>query len=228
MSKKDRAELLDYGERVVYMPDHGTKSYAGKADVIDAIQTGMLARKVVEYRYADARGRARSGYLAPFVMIVYRNGLYAIGARLKDVSTDARTAPLGVFAIERFADAEHLRAHEFKLPKNLDAHLGSVMQGAFGPHLPDEGGPHDVIVEFTREKALLVSSRTWHPSQQVTRLSNGRVRLEFQVPALAPVVSWILEWGPHARVISPDALVNEVIRELDEALAQYRNARGTR
>jgi len=50
------------------LPDHGTKSYAGKEDIIDAIQTGILSSKVVSYRYADAKGRARAGYLAPLAV----------------------------------------------------------------------------------------------------------------------------------------------------------------
>jgi hypothetical protein len=54
--------------------------------------------------------------------------------------------------------------------------------------LPDPNGPHDVVVEFSAEKAHLVSSREWHPS-------------------LVPLVSWILELGPHARVVAPLALV---------------------
>jgi predicted DNA-binding transcriptional regulator YafY len=90
MSDKEQAELAAFGERFVYMPDHGTKSYAGKEDIIDALQTGILSRKVVRYRYADARGRARDGFLAPFGMMLYRHGLYAIGARLKDASATRR------------------------------------------------------------------------------------------------------------------------------------------
>src|SRR5450432_2258807 len=100
MSEKERTELVTFGERFVYMPDHGTKSYAGKDDIIDAIQTGILSRKVVRYRYGDARGRARAGYLAPSGMLLYRHGLYAIGAGLNEANADASTAPLAMFAIE--------------------------------------------------------------------------------------------------------------------------------
>lgn len=219
MSDKERAELAAFGERFVYLPDHGVKSYEGKEDIIDAIQTGILSRWVVRYRYADARGRARDGFLAPFGLVLYRNGLYAIAGRLKDATSDARVAKLGMFAIERFSSAEYLRAHTFQLPTELNMH--GFLHGAFGPHLSDESGPHRVVVEFSREKALLVASRTWHPKQQVDHVADGRVRLSFDVPHLAPVVSWVLEWGPHARAISPSELVEAVLAELDGARAQY-------
>lgn len=78
MSANECAERDAFGERFMYMPDHGTKSYAGKEDVIDAIQTGIISRKIVGYRYADAQKRAQQGFMAPFGMVLYRNGLYAM------------------------------------------------------------------------------------------------------------------------------------------------------
>ena len=220
MSQKDRAELEAFGEQFVYMPDHGTKSYEGKEDIINAIQTGIVLRKIVQYRYQGGRGEARSGYLAPFRLAVYRHGLYVIGARLKGGDSDVQTSPLGVFAIERFADAEYLKGTAFQIPET--SMVRNVLTGSFGPHLPDDDGPHSVVVEFSAEKAHLVSSREWHPTQTITRLPNGRIQLAFTAPSLAPLVSWILEWGPHARVIGPEPLLKRVVDELRAAANQYR------
>jgi predicted DNA-binding transcriptional regulator YafY len=222
---KERAEITAFGEQLVYMPDHGTKSYAGKEDIIDAIQTGIINREVVRFRYADARGRAREGYLAPFRLAMYRHGLYVIGARIKDRDADVRTAPLAMFAIERFTEAEYEKTHSFQIPE--DSRVRDVLEGAFGPHLPDANGPHDVVVEFSAEKAHLVSSREWHPSQQIIEQRDGRIRLSFRAPSLTPLVSWILEWGPHARALAPSALVANVRQELTAAVAQYSDATET-
>jgi predicted DNA-binding transcriptional regulator YafY len=79
-----------------------------------------------------------------------------------------------------------------------------------------------VVVEFSREKAALVEARVWHPTQQVERRPNGGIRLSFLVANLEPLVSWILEWGPHARAVAPLDLVTQVKRELAEAWDQYR------
>ena len=219
MSAKERSELAAYGEQLVYMPDHGTKSYDGKDDIIDALQTGIINRRLVRYRYADGRGRGRSGYLAPFRLAMYRHGLYAIGAQLDSTDDDVAAAPLRVFAIERFASAEYDRAHAFELPAH--SKIRDVLAGAFGPHLPDAPEPHEVVVEFSAEKAHLVSSREWHPTQEVTELAHGRIRLTFRAPSITPIVSWILEWGPHARAIAPSALVAQVVKELDAARSLY-------
>ncbi len=133
MSDKERAEHAAFGDQFVYMPDHGTKSYDGKDDIIDAIQSGIINRKLVRYRYTAGRGRADMGFLAPFRLAMYRHGLYAIGGRLKDPDGDVSTAPLGVFAAERFTDTEYLKQHGFQMPE--DSRVREVLEGAFGPHL---------------------------------------------------------------------------------------------
>lgn len=194
MSDKERAELAAFGEQFVYMPDHGTKSYEGKEDIIDAVQTGIINRVLVRYRYADASGRSRAGFLAPYRVAMYRNGLYVLGARLSTIAEVPATAPLGVFAIERFTEAEHMRGHGFELPAD-DPRVREVLAGAFGPRLPDRDGPHDVVVEFSKGKAQLVASREWHPSQRLTSLPDGGIQLALRVASLAPIVSWVLEWG---------------------------------
>jgi hypothetical protein len=38
---------------------------------------------------------------------------------------------------------------------------------------------------------------------------------------LNPVVSWVLEWGRRAQVVSPPELVARVREELEGALARY-------
>lgn len=151
--------------------------------------------------------------------MLYRHGLYAIGARLEDAKDDVTHASLAIFAIERFTDAEHMRTHDFAIPTGFNTR--DTLHGAFGRHLLDSSGPHDVVVEFSRDKALLASSRTWHPTQRIEQLRNGAVQITMRVPHLAPVVSWILEWGPHARAIAPTALVEQVKTELEQALALY-------
>jgi predicted DNA-binding transcriptional regulator YafY len=120
--------------------------------------------------------------------------------------------------IERFLDAEYVKQHAFEISEG--SRLRELLEGAFGPHLPDADGPHDVIVDFSAEKAHLIASRQWHPTQRVTKVSDG-VRLAFRAQSLTPLVSWVLEWGPHARAIAPEALVLQVTHELDKARALY-------
>ncbi len=193
-----------------------------KQDVIDALHDGILKQRVVGYVYRDSRGRTQRGHLAAYAMLLYRQGLYVVGSRLASTNADREPAAwrkrLGVFAVERFTDAEALR-ERFDVP--ADFRLDQVLHGAFGIHVQSDNEPRRVVIEFSKEKAMLVRARVWHPSQQLEDLPDGGVRFSFSCSNLTPVVSWILEWGPHARVLSPDELRTQVVNELDRARALY-------
>ena len=222
MTPEERAEHASLGDRFAYVPDGGTKAYEGKEDILDALLTGVLSRRVVRFAYRDARGRVRKGHLAPYTMVLYKHGLYVIGARLAEPAHGRdipATTPVAVYAVERFTDAEHLRGSPFASPPGF--RVSDVLNGAFGIHVMTEAPPHRVVIEFSAAKAAFVRARVWHPTQTFDELPDGGVRLTFTCASLIPVVSWVLEWGPHARAIEPPELVRDVIAELDGARRAY-------
>ena len=223
MSPEERAEHATFGERFAYIPDGGTKAYAGKEDILDALLTGVLSRRVVRYGYRGATGRVRHGLLAPYTMAIYKHGLYVIGSQLAapaDGKAITAGTPIRIYAVERFTEAEHLRKAPFAPPP--DFRIAALLHGAFGIHASASEAPVQVVVEFSAARAALVRARIWHPTQTVEDLPGGGVRLTFTCANLVPVVSWVLEWGPHARAISPPSLVANVIAELDAARELYK------
>jgi len=221
MTAQERTEHATFGERFAYIPDGGTKEYRGKEDLLDALLTGVLSRRLVRFAYQGARGRTQRGHLALFSMVVHKHGLYVVGRK---VSMPLESAELGpgrveVFAAERFREAECLRGATFVPPSNFK--LGEVVHGAFGIHLGEPSEAQEVVIEFSKDRAAYVRARIWHPSQHLDQLAGGAVRLTFTCVNLSPVVSWVLEWGPHARAIEPPALVARVVEELDAARKNY-------
>jgi predicted DNA-binding transcriptional regulator YafY len=257
MTPEEREEHATFGERFAYVPDGGTKAYAGKEDVLDALLTGVLSRRIVRFAYRDARGRVRKGRIAPYTMVLYKHGLYVIGSRIRDPgdkpdrpdkaapdqptpaaaspdvsnpapgppdkSSQAPTepiAPLVVYAVERFTEADALRNAPFAVPAGFK--IADVLNGAFGIHVASTDAPsHRAVIEFSAAKAAFVRARIWHPTQTFEELPDGRVRLAFTCASLIPVVSWVLEWGPHAKALEPPELVANVIAELDAARLGY-------
>lgn len=70
---------------------------------------------------------------------MYRQGLYVVGARVGDgyASADLHDwrRGLGVFAVERLVEAEHLRKRTFEIP--ADFQIEDVLHGVFGVHVGD-------------------------------------------------------------------------------------------
>jgi predicted DNA-binding transcriptional regulator YafY len=230
LAPDEENEHATFAERITYVPDGGIKAYDDKADVIDAIMTGVLSRKVIRYAYIEARGGRQRGYLAPFAIVIHKHGLYVVGLRLKRPEDGAQLASaraVSTFAVERFTEAEHLRAFPYTTPE--DFRLETALHDAFGVHLAASDEPTRVVVEFSKDRAAYARARVWHRTQKVSELADGRVRIEFHTRArLAPIVSWVLEWGPHARAVEPPALVAQVVAELDAARAQYNSLKSTR
>ena len=221
MSPEERAEHATLGERFAYVPDGGTKAYAGKEDILDALLTGVLGRRVVRFAYRGANGRVQHAFLAPYTMVLYKHGLYVIGCKLKQARDPiVEGARIAVYAVERFTEAEAVRGAAFVPPASF--RVADIFNGAFGIHVAStDEPPHRVVIEFSAERAAFVRARIWHPAQTIEAAGGGKVRLAFACANLTPVVSWVLEWGPHARAIEPPALVDQVIAELTAARGNY-------
>jgi predicted DNA-binding transcriptional regulator YafY len=109
----------------------------------------------------------------------------------------------------------------------------SLLEGTFTPieELPEEAFPHSlgvhsgpparVALEFQPAVAEYVRARTWHPSQQLSDADNGGVLMTLDVCLDRALSSWILSFGPFARVIAPATLANEIAAQFEEARAQY-------
>jgi predicted DNA-binding transcriptional regulator YafY len=66
-----------------------------------------------------------------------------------------------------------------------------------------------------------VRSREWHASQTVADTEDGGVRMTLDVCLDRALQSWILSFGPFARVVGPEQLRREIAEQIAEARAQY-------
>src|SRR6185369_11374030 len=118
------------------------------------------------------------------------------------------------FAVERIQDLS-LREETFtpieELPEDAFPH-------SLGVH---SGPPERVDIEFQPAVADYVKARTWHPSQKLRDVENGGVAVTLDVCLDRALQSWILSFGPFARVLSPAALAKEIASQFEEARAQY-------
>ena len=81
-----------------------------------------------------------------------------------------------------------------------------------------------VVVDFDPRVAEYVRTRRVHPSQEISALPDGGVRLSMAIGDLTEVGTWILGFGETAMVVEPASLRERVGRELENALARYRES----
>ncbi len=115
-------------------------------------------------------------------------------------------------------------------------HEVSLLEERFTPiqELPDEAFPHSlgvhsgpperVDIEFEPAVAEYVSARAWHQSQRMEPMPDGGVRMTLDVCLDRALQSWILSFGPFARVIAPERLARDIAEQIEKARSRYPGA----
>ena len=186
------------------------KRYADQRETIERLNDALLRRRTVEMRYQTGRtGKVAARKLDPYRLWYRSGGLYVIGH-------DHKSGEVRTFAVERIRQAEVGDA-AFEVPDSFD--FEAYTGGAFGVVAEPA---QRVRIRFAPERALQVSERTWHPSQQTESLEDGSLELTLEVGSPTALRAWILRFGAAAEVREPAELRSEVERELGQALARYR------
>ena len=99
---------------------------------------------------------------------------------------------------------------------------GDLTGEPFGHSLGvNRGKAEKMEIEFTARVAPYVREREWHASQQLRDQPDGGVRLTLKVCRDYALTAWVLGFGPHARVVSPSVLAEEILDLLEEARDGY-------
>lgn len=188
----------------------GPRPQAGEAaaGVIDRLLEATLHHRVASMRYHSvSSGRVKDYVIHPYRLAFANGGLYLLA--FVPAYGDIRT-----FAADRIASVS-LDKQTFTPRRALDEDVFANSLGV------NTGPPARVEIEFASRVAPYVRARVWHPSQQVREGGDGMLVLSMDVCHDWALRSWILGWGPFARVITPAALAREVRSDLQAASEQY-------
>lgn len=67
-----------------------------------------------------------------------------------------------------------------------------------------------IAEEAEKHKIKEFVERMWHPSQKVECINDLTYRMTFESGVSSELVSWVLRWAPHVKVIKPKFLKDEV------------------
>lgn len=174
------------------------------AKLMDAV----LFRRKAAITYSSFSSRRVKKYVIHPYRVVYGVGALYLSAYVEQYG-QVRT-----FAVTRIREVS-LREEHF----TRDESLGSdPFPNSLGVH---EGPAVHVEIEFTAGVAPYIRERKWHRSQQLTEHDDGRVTLVLEVCDDWTLRSWILGFGPRARVLAPAALAERIHDDLEAALSRY-------
>jgi len=177
-------------------------------DIVGRLLEATLHFRAATMRYHSVKSARTKDYLVhPYRLAFAQGGLYLL-AWVPDYE-DLRT-----FAVDRIGSVS--------LEKQTFTPKVPIADDVFANSLGVNTGPAErVEVEFDRRVAPYVRARVWHASQQIREESDGRLLLTMDVCHDWALRSWILGWGPFARVVSPPALASAIQTDLESARGQY-------
>ncbi|PYQ74208.1 MAG: hypothetical protein DMG04_11130 [Acidobacteria bacterium] len=172
-----------------------------------AIDATLHHRQATIVYHSASSDRTKTYLVHPCRLAYAQGGLYLLAyvPEYGEVRTFAveRVQELSLLE-ERFTPIEELPDTAF--PHSLGVHTGP---------------PERVELEFEPAVADYVRAREWHPSQAMRDTESGGLHMTLDVCLDRALESWILSFGPFARVIAPDSLAREIAGRFEEARARY-------
>ncbi len=195
----------------------GNIDYTPHQKTINTLVEAMGEAKVCKVTYQSGlQSKPKSYYLKPLVIFSHNSTLYlhaqlakAPGQKYKEPAFDP------VLLIHRFKVVKKTdRIFEFPLGYRLE----KVFDKNFGL-IQDK--PFTVTVEFTGWAARYVSERTWSKDQIIRRKKGGGIELSLTTTSQPEVISWLLSFGPEAKLVRPAWLVKEIRAAIDSMTKRY-------
>ena len=192
-------------------PGPRARGGGSSGDIVGKLLEAVLHYRISTMRYHSVSSRAVKDYLMhPYRLAFAQGGLYLLAyvPAYKDIRT---------FAVDRIV-AVSLEKQTF-VPKER---IGNEV---FANSLGVNTGPAaKVEIEFEPQVAPYVRARVWHASQQLREAAGGTLVLSMNVCHDWALRSWVLSWGPFARVLAPGTLAEELRADLQAATDRYVHA----
>jgi predicted DNA-binding transcriptional regulator YafY len=175
------------------------------AQLIDA----TLSHRRVAMRYHSFSSDREKDYLIEPYRVVFAQGALYVVAFVPEYKE------LRTFAVERIRalSVSEERFEPIELAEDAFAHSLGVHQGA----------PERIEILFEPRIARYMRERVWHQSQEIVENADGSIRLTLHVSNDQALRSWILGFGPLAKVVSPAALAAQIVEEIEGTRQRYRD-----
>ncbi|TMA14497.1 MAG: WYL domain-containing protein, partial [Deltaproteobacteria bacterium] len=203
----------DSRRQFVFLVRGGEKALPEKEDVLEEVVDALQRRRGLQLRYRDFVGARKSVRIEPLSLAVYDHQLYVIGR--------PRGGPTHAYRFSRIETAEAVGG-TFPYPDKDSYDPERVFADSFGIIVDDKYPIEQIEMSLAPRWASFVRSHRWHRSQE-SFVRSGRVHVRLRVRICPELVSWILGFGPEARVIGPPRLKRQIGR-LAQRMARTHQA----
>lgn len=175
--------------------------------VLQAIREKKTLR--MTYNSGWKKTKKPSRVIEPYYIVNLAGDWYLLGtAGLNDQS-------IRQYKMARISSPIKSKA-SFTIPANFK--IEQYLENVFGRYIGDPKTLVNIKIQFAKRIASLVMDRQFHRREKKTTLKNGNIVVEFPATPAGPwpfyhVISWILSWGPDAKVLAPPELKKRVAED---------------
>ena len=202
----------------------GTIDYSDKGDVLHELTQAMTKRRICKITYRSPwRSSDTVFHVMPLKIFCYKDALYLQTKKTlepgdKKLGKGSFNPLLAIHRIKKVdVTDEKLTATKLEhVMKDLD--FEKTFNKAFGIIKEKK---FTVVAEFTDWAATYVEERQWGPKQKPPKRTGDKVTIEFKASSEPEVLTWILQFGEHGKLLKPDNLLKELSRITAAMKAKY-------
>lgn len=185
----------------------GAHPAAARGREMSQLLDATLHHRRITMRYHSFSSDREKDYVAEPYRVVFAQGALYLVAFVPEYK-EMRT-----FAVDRIRSlsVSEERFEPVEMEEDAFAHSLGVHQGP----------PERIEIAFEPKIARYVKERMWHSSQDVREEPDGTVYLTLHVSNDWALRSWILGFGPLARVVSPPSLAAQIVAEIESVQRRY-------
>ena len=180
---------------------------ARSKEMSQLLEATLNHRRVAMRYHSFSSDREKDYRIEPYRVVFAQGALYV-------VAFVPEYGQLRTFAVDRIRSLSLLeeRFEPMEIEEDAFAHSLGVHQGP----------PERIEILFEPAIARYVKERMWHTSQEIEEEAGGSVRMTLNVSNDFALRSWILGFGPLAKVVSPPSLATQILEEIEGTRRRYR------
>jgi proteasome accessory factor B len=188
--------------------DPGAQALAGARgkEIAQLLDATLQHRRVIMRYHSFSSDREKEYVIEPYRVVFAQGALYLVAA----VPEYGQSRTFALDRIKSLSVTED-RFEPVEPEEEAFAHSLGVHQGV----------PQRIEIEFEPRIARYIQERLWHASQEVLEQPDGRIRVTMNVSNDFALRSWILGFGPLARVVAPEELAAQIRDEIEETRRRY-------
>jgi predicted DNA-binding transcriptional regulator YafY len=206
----DAVQLLEVGGKQYDFIDFEKVPESWGNDFLSPLIESIRDRKVIEIYYQPFyEDKPYFIHVHPYLLKEYHHRWYLIG--LNDQKKELRT-----YGLDRIWEIKAL--NKLYIPMNFNAK--EYFKNTVGVISPT-GTPQKIKIEVKKPQAQYLITQALHSSQSIDYEDDDRIIFTYRVHSTYEFKVLLLGLGSDVKVLEPETLKDEIIKELKEALGGY-------